>query len=250
MAGGQILDPAPGQAKRALATAVSIDPDSDADSIAQALLEIRGLDSKARVAADSGGGIPADAIIAGQTLLSASRLTALSSRAVSATEEEHARHPLRPGIPFATLTEQLGVTAGIMDLIVERESHLERVGPNVRMQGFTESLDTSAEMEWETARTRLAEGLDVPTLTELGIDPELAHLKARQGELIRMGSDLGYLPEQVDHLMEVILGLGQGFTVAQFRDAAGLSRKYAVPILEWTDSKGLTIRQGDTRRTA
>jgi selenocysteine-specific elongation factor len=38
------------------------------------------------------------------------------------------------------------------------------------------------------------------------------------------------------------------FTVAQFRDAADLSRKYAVPILEWSDKEGLTVRRGDIRR--
>ena len=31
------------------------------------------------------------------------------------------------------------------------------------------------------------------------------------------------------------------------RDATGLSRKYAVPILEWSDREGLTVRRGDVR---
>ncbi len=37
-------------------------------------------------------------------------------------------------------------------------------------------------------------------------------------------------------------------TMAQFRDLIGTSRKYAVPLLEWFDASGLTVRNGDVRR--
>jgi selenocysteine-specific elongation factor len=74
------------------------------------------------------------------------------------------------------------------------------------------------------------------------------HLKLRSGELVRVGPGLVYLPEQIEELKKVMAGLGEEFTVAQFRDAAGLSRKYAVPILEWSDKEGLTVRRGDLRR--
>ncbi|MGH2719796.1 MAG: SelB C-terminal domain-containing protein, partial [Actinomycetota bacterium] len=37
------------------------------------------------------------------------------------------------------------------------------------------------------------------------------------------------------------------FTVAQFRDAVGASRKYVVPLLEYLDRMGVTRRQGDLR---
>jgi selenocysteine-specific elongation factor len=35
--------------------------------------------------------------------------------------------------------------------------------------------------------------------------------------------------------------------VAEFRDHFGLSRKYAVPLLEWMDANGVTERDGDVR---
>ena len=41
--------------------------------------------------------------------------------------------------------------------------------------------------------------------------------------------------------------LPDGFTVAQFRDHFGLTRKYAVPVLEWLDREGHTVRRGDGR---
>jgi selenocysteine-specific elongation factor len=35
--------------------------------------------------------------------------------------------------------------------------------------------------------------------------------------------------------------------VSEFKDAAKTSRKYAVPLLEYFDRKGITRRQGDFR---
>ncbi len=35
--------------------------------------------------------------------------------------------------------------------------------------------------------------------------------------------------------------------MAAFRDAVGTSRKYAVPLMEWFDATGITIRDGDRR---
>jgi selenocysteine-specific elongation factor len=41
--------------------------------------------------------------------------------------------------------------------------------------------------------------------------------------------------------------LPDGFTVAQFRDATGITRRHAVPLLEWLDTEGVTRREGDGR---
>jgi selenocysteine-specific elongation factor len=38
-----------------------------------------------------------------------------------------------------------------------------------------------------------------------------------------------------------------GITVSAFREALGTSRKYAVPLLEWFDHRGVTRRDGDLR---
>jgi selenocysteine-specific elongation factor len=36
-------------------------------------------------------------------------------------------------------------------------------------------------------------------------------------------------------------------SVAEIRDLLGTSRKYAVPLCEWLDDSGATIRRGDLR---
>ena len=248
VAGGRILDPHPPAVRSALSTAHTVDPEAERDSIAQVLLDLRGHDSVERISADSGGGTPGDSVVTGESVVSRRFLADLAEKAVAAVQEEHDRHPLRPGMSTATLGEKLGVDQAITDLVVTTESRLRREGPFVSIEGFEVTLDAGSEEAWRAARERLAKGLDVPALSDLGLDAELVHLKIRQGELIRISPDLAYLPEQVAQLKEVVSEFSSDFTVADFRDAVDLSRKYAVPILEWADSEGLTTRRGDLRR--
>ncbi len=47
--------------------------------------------------------------------------------------------------------------------------------------------------------------------------------------------------------LEAALRRDKQITMAAFRDLVGTSRKYAVPLLEWFDATGVTIRSGDIR---
>jgi selenocysteine-specific elongation factor len=246
--GGRVIDPAPGRTAQALVVVRDLDPSTHPDAIATRLLEIRGHDHLSRLSAHSGGGKPVGAVIVGGRAIDLTALEALTRRATELVEKDHADHPLRSGTPLATLAGRLGVEPGIAETLVERSSLLDRIGPDVARAGHRGVLTTDQAASWDRAVNRLAESLAVPAETDLGLDPDVIGLKIRSGELIRIGPGLVYLPEQVEELKECMSTLGDGFSVAEFRDAAGLSRKYAVPILEWSDREGLTVRRGDTRR--
>jgi selenocysteine-specific elongation factor len=109
------------------------------------------------------------------------------------------------------------------------------------------TLGAEAEAAWVKAESILREGLAVPAPGDLGLDRELLHRMIRDGRLIRVSDDLVFLPGQIDEIRDHLSQMTSPFTVAQFRDRTGLSRKYAVPILEWADREGLTIRRGDER---
>ena len=70
-------------------------------------------------------------------------------------------------------------------------------------------------------------------MAELRADPELVHILVREGRLVRISDQLVYLPEQIEELLARLGDLPERFTVAAFRDAMGLTRKYAVSLLEW-----------------
>jgi selenocysteine-specific elongation factor len=69
------------------------------------------------------------------------------------------------------------------------------------------------------------------------------------GALVKIG-DAVYRGTQVADVrgqLEAFLRKEKQITMAQFRDIVGTSRKYAVPLLEWFDATGVTVRSGDLR---
>lgn len=70
-----------------------------------------------------------------------------------------------------------------------------------------------------------------------------------KGVLVKVGDELyrGTQIAQIRARVEQFLRTNKQMTMAQFRDLIGTSRKYAVPLLEWFDSRGITVRSGDYR---
>ena len=69
------------------------------------------------------------------------------------------------------------------------------------------------------------------------------------GALVKVGSDV-YRGTQIADIrakLEAKLRRDKQITMAGFRDIVGTSRKYAVPLLEWFDATGVTLRNGDIR---
>jgi len=66
--------------------------------------------------------------------------------------------------------------------------------------------------------------------------------------LIKVGDDLVFHAGAIERLRRLLAAhRGERFTVAQFKDWTGVSRKYAIPLLEYLDRERVTLRQGDTR---
>jgi selenocysteine-specific elongation factor len=248
VAGGRVLDPDPPRGGSKIMLGQLIDPDSGLDSVATSLLELRGVDDLGRLTAHSGGGRPIGAIEVGATLVEADRFRAMQLEARVMAAAYHDDHPLRPGLPLATLAGGLGVPAEVADRIVEEDEGLQRSGPHVVVAGRRVEVDQETADRWAAARKALSASLMVPASDDLGLGPEQIHLLIREGELIRISPSLVYLPAQMEEIITGLRILDSPFTVADFRDATGLSRKYAIPLLEWADREGLTIRKGDMRR--
>ncbi|MET0566233.1 MAG: selenocysteine-specific translation elongation factor [Acidimicrobiia bacterium] len=247
VAGGVVVDPAPGPPARAVRTAPRIDPFGGKDDVATALLGLRGMDDLARLAAHSGGGQPVGSVLVGTTALTREQFDDLRSQAEAMVATHHDQHPLRPGIPLATLAANLGISRELAGRLVSDSDEIERDGPDVSARRHQPSLDPDSQQRWERARDLLGESLAVPHPDEIGLGRELTHLLVRDGMLVRVNDDLVYLPEQIDEIQHMLGDMTGQFTVAEFRDHSGLSRKYVVPILEWADREGLTIRRGDVR---
>ncbi|MDP9105988.1 MAG: SelB C-terminal domain-containing protein, partial [Candidatus Eremiobacteraeota bacterium] len=69
------------------------------------------------------------------------------------------------------------------------------------------------------------------------------------GALVKVGGDV-YRGTQIGEIrkrLEASVRRDGPITMARFRDAVGTTRKYAVPLMEWFDATGVTVRDGDVR---
>ena len=149
---------------------------------------------------------------------------------------------------MATLPTSTGLPLEVVERVIDLHPDLIREGSVVRETVFAVDRTDRSE-EWDTVRAALeAAGLEVPRVSDLDIDRELLHALVRDGELVRVSEEFVFLPWQVDHIVSGLSELTDGFTVSEFKEMTGLSRKYAVPFLEWADRTGLTVRSGNTRR--
>jgi selenocysteine-specific elongation factor len=70
----------------------------------------------------------------------------------------------------------------------------------------------------------------------------------REGRLVRISEDLVFHSTATTALKETIASRkGQRFSVTDFKTWTGISRKYAIPLLEWLDRERVTRRDGDSR---
>jgi selenocysteine-specific elongation factor len=248
VAGGRILEPMPPERIRSVDRA-RLDRLVDAapDEQAAALLASRGSSPVAVLSAHSRGGTAVGAPVGAGIVVDPAEAARLSQEAVAGVEEYQSANPLRPGMPTASLASRLGIGRELLAVLLAHTDGLAESGATVATTGFAVQLDPRQEQAWEAARARLAAGLAVPALGELGLPTELVYALVRAGSLVRISQDLVYLPDQVERIVTGLAELPPGFTVAQFRDHFGLTRKYAVPLLEWLDAEGHTVRNGNGR---
>jgi selenocysteine-specific elongation factor len=79
---------------------------------------------------------------------------------------------------------------------------------------------------------------------------EVYHFLLKRGELVRVAADIVLLARQAEALKQRVRALfvpGRAFSVSEFKDAFSLSRKYAIPFLEYLDRERVTRRTGDQR---
>jgi selenocysteine-specific elongation factor len=71
----------------------------------------------------------------------------------------------------------------------------------------------------------------------------------KQGTLVRLAEGLYVHRDALAGARERITSRkGETIDVGQFKEFFGLSRKVAIPLLEWFDREGVTKRVGDARR--
>ena len=177
----------------------------------------------------------------------------LASRLRDALRAYQAAHPVDAGMPRAAARSALGVPARSFDEAVEELAAKGVVVADatvLRTPEFQPALGGSQTDEL-LAVLRDA-GAAPPGIGELGrrFDPALIRGLVRAGQLVAVSQDLLYPAQTLADIRKMVadrIATAGPFTVAEFRDLVGTTRKYAVPLLEYFDQTGVTRRQGDVR---
>lgn len=249
-AGGEVLDPHPARRTRAVRATLAhlVGHRAGPDAMATGLLAVRGVAAAADLSADTGGGTPEDAVPAKNLVVSVQTHRDLSLRAVEATRTFHGQHPFKPGIPLATLAKGLGVDLGTLEAIASTLDGVVAEGSTVRLADHRPADAVGDDPAWEAVRTTLeTAGAAPPRADELGLHPDALRALIGSGALVAVGPGFVYLPATLESILGTVSQLDDGFTVGDFRDALEITRKHAVPLLEWLDDRGITRRIGDGR---
>jgi selenocysteine-specific elongation factor len=130
-------------------------------------------------------------------------------------------------------------------------------GENVRLRSHRVVLKEDEEQARGKIEVAFGQaGLAVPAVAEVlaksGVEAgrarSLLQILIREKRLVRVSEDLVFHHEAIGKLRQLLAAhKGQRFNVATFKEWTGISRKYAIPLLEFLDREHVTRREGDER---
>ncbi len=186
----------------------------------------------------------------------------LKSLIIDAVGGFHRKNPLVAGISKEELRDQgrasSEVFAAALDMLV-RERNLGVAGEIVHLPGRGVVMkDEEAESQKMIERAFALAGLKVPALKDvlagLKVDrtraQKIVTLLLRDKILVKISEDLVFHRDALLDLrtrMSSEKAKSPKMDVARFKDMTGVTRKYAIPLLEYLDREHVTRRVGDER---
>ena len=173
--------------------------------------------------------------------------------------EFHQKNPLVPGISKQDLRgrELPNSPPFLIDAILAQEKQIAVEGENVRLASHKLVLKQDEEQARAAIERAFEQaGLAVPALPDVlaksGVEAararSLLQILLREKRLIRVSDELVFHHTAMEKL-RTMLAARQAvrFNVGTFKDWTGISRKYAIPLLEYLDRERVTRREGDER---
>jgi translation elongation factor TU len=284
--GGRVLDPHPARTPIRTAAAAArfarLDGSSpsslggDADAVLAFVEERRGAGLTREAVARRAGATEASAsaiasalaaagqvIAVGPQLFSAPLVRALEDQVLAAVAEHHRSNPMSEGLPREEARERIfGLAApALFDEVLHRLEKTGRLAARDRLAQPGRGVSLTPE------ETRAQEALD-RVFRDAGFAPpdlaaaaaaarvavpvaeRVSKLLLRQKTLVKVDTLL-FHAQSLEKLKQDVKALkGQGSAkvdVAGFKERYGISRKYAIPLLEWLDRERITRRVGDAR---
>ena len=198
----------------------------------------------------------------GEMFMHAPAWELLKSQVVPTVADFHRENPLASGIGKEELRDRTDAGDEAFEAITEilvREQKIEISGDLVRLPGQGVVMKDEEAESKKTIETAFASaGLKVPALNDvlagLKVDrvraQKIVTLLLRDKVLVKISEDLVFHRTALEDLRRRVASekiKSANIDVAHFKDLTGVSRKYAIPLLEYLDREHVTRRVGDVR---
>jgi selenocysteine-specific elongation factor len=274
--GGVVLDPSPIPRMPGQESFLQVLTTDDAEPILRARIARRGSAGIgiARLIAETGwtktfletrlapAAKEARVLRIGDLFMDAPAMVSLQHLIVSSVEAFHKKNSLVGGIARESLREQVKaspeVFAAALDALV-RDRKIESAGDLVRLPGHGVTMkDEESESKQKIEAAFASAGLKVPALHEviagLKVDKiraqKIVTLLLRDKLLVKVSDELVFHRGALEELRRLVAAQklkSSKMDVALFKELTGVSRKYAIPLLEYLDRERVTRRVGDAR---
>jgi selenocysteine-specific elongation factor len=156
------------------------------------------------------------------------------------------------------------IEAAVISSLIENRKVIV-AGDGISLSGRGSQLSDTEQKALASLRQTFAKaGLEVPKSDDViktaadtfGIDIDTARKLFQQlldsGEIVRISPEFSFLTPAIASLIEKMRTHAatipdRTIDVPTFKDIAGVSRKYAIPLLEYFDQQKITARRGDKR---
>jgi len=181
------------------------------------------------------------------------------NRLIQSVGKFHQEKPLLAGIAKQDLRsrELAAAPPFVVDALLADAAELLVEGETVRLRRHRVVL----QQDEQQARAAIEEaferaGLATPAVPEVlaqsGVEPgrarSLLQLLLREKRLVRVSDELVFHHSAIGQLRQMLAERkATRFNVAAFKDWTGVSRKYAIPLLEYLDREHITRRDGNER---
>ena len=197
-----------------------------------------------------------------QVLVSPAAFSEACANLLKTVADFHQSNPLVPGISREELRERANLGSEVFSRVLDKlvaDRKLQVDGEIVHLPGRGVVMkDEEAESKKMIEQAFASAGLKVPFLHEvlagLKVDRSRAQkivtLLLRDKILIKISDELVFHQSALADLRQKITALKPRtpkIDVGRFKDMTGVSRKYAIPLLEYLDRELITRRVGDER---
>jgi selenocysteine-specific elongation factor len=181
----------------------------------------------------------------------------VKTRSLDAVGVHHETHPLRLGMPREELKSRLGLDASVFNAVMSRlveSGAIEEGGALIHLPGHAIKFSPPQQKKVDALLERFAESpFSPPTVKDCleAVGEDVYQALVDLETLLPVSAEVVFRREDYETAVKKVsdfIGVNGAITLAQARDHLDTTRRYVQDLLEYMDTQGITVREGDARK--